>query len=75
MKKTCLFLTLLTAIVVSVGFYRGWFSVSGSRDAVSQKVDVSLTVDPEKAEADAELVKDKAKDLTGSGADIIETSK
>lgn len=75
MKKTCLFLTLLTGIVVSVGFYRGWISVSGSRDAVSQKVDVSLTVDPEKAEADAELVKDKAKDLTGSGADIIETSK
>ena len=75
MKKTCLFLTLLTVIVVSVGFYRGWFAVSGNREAVSHKVDVSLTVDPDKVKEDAEAVKDKAKDLTGSGSDSIETSK
>jgi hypothetical protein len=75
MKKICSVLTLLTVIVVSVGFYRGWFSMSGSREAVSHKVDVNLTVDPHKVKEDAEAVKDKAKDLAGRGADSIETSK
>ena len=65
MKKICSLLTLLTVIVVSVGFYRGWFAVSGSREAVSHKVDVNLTVDPDKVKADAETVKDKAAELTG----------
>lgn len=65
MKRICSLLTLLTVIVVSVGFYRGWFSVSGSREAVSHKVDVNLTVDPDKVKADAETVKDKASELTG----------
>ena len=59
MKRTCSLLTLLTVIVVSVGFYRGWFRVSGSREAVSHKVDVNLTVDPDKVKEDAETVKDK----------------
>lgn len=66
MKKICSLLTLLTVIVVSVGFYRGWFSVTGSREAVSQKVDVNLSVDTVKVKADAETVKDKAAELTGS---------
>lgn len=65
MKRFCSLLTLLTVIVVSVGFYRGWFSVSGSREAVSHKVDVNLTVDPDKVREDAETVKDKAQELTG----------
>lgn len=65
MKKICSLLTLLTVIVVSVGFFRGWFSVSGSREAVGHKVDVNLTVDPDKVKADAETVKDKAAELTG----------
>ncbi|TXT22134.1 MAG: hypothetical protein FD138_3711 [Planctomycetota bacterium] len=65
MKKICSLLTLLTVIVVSVGFYRGWFAVSDSREAVSHKVDVNLTVDPDKVKEDAETVKDKAAELTG----------
>ena len=65
MKRFCTLLTLLTVIVVSVGFYRGWFSVSGSREAVSQKVDVNLSLDTVKVKADAETVKDKAAELTG----------
>ena len=65
MQRICSLLTLLAVIVVSVGFFRGWFSVSGSRAAVSHKVDVNLTVDPDKVKADAKTVKDKAKELTG----------
>jgi len=65
MKRFCSLLTLLAVIVVSVGFYRGWFSVSGSREPVSHKVDVNLTVDPDKVKEDAETVKAKAAELTG----------
>ena len=49
----------LAVIVVSVGFYRGWFTLSGGREAVSHKVDVNLTVDPDKVQADADTVKHK----------------
>lgn len=65
MKRICSLLIVLTVIVVSIGFYRGWFSVSGSREAVSHKVDVNLSVDTVKVKADAETVKDKAAELTG----------
>ena len=65
MKRFRPLLILLAVIVVGLGFYRGWFTVSGSREAVSHKVDVNLTVDTDKVKADAETVKDKAKELTG----------
>lgn len=65
MRKFCPLLIVLVVIVISLGFYRGWFAVSGSREAVSHKVDVNLSVDTEKVKADAETVKDKAKELTG----------
>jgi hypothetical protein len=58
MKKFCSFLIVLAFIVVGLGFYRGWFTLSGSREAESQKVDVNLKVDPDKVKADAETVKD-----------------
>ena len=40
--------------------------MSGGREAVSHKVGVNLTVDPDKVKADALTVKDKAKELTGN---------
>ena len=65
MRRFRLLLIVLVVIVISLGFYRGWFTVSGSHEAVSHKVDVNLSVDTEKVKADAESVKDKAKELTG----------
>jgi hypothetical protein len=65
MKRFCSLLIVLAFIVVGLGFYRGWFTVSGGREAESQKVDVNLTVDPDKVKADAETVKDKVSELTG----------
>lgn len=64
-------LIVLAIIVISVGFYRGWFSVSGSREAVSHKVDVNLTVDPDKVKEDAEIVKAKAKELTSKTTEAV----
>lgn len=69
MRRFRPFLIVLVVIVISLGFYRGWFTVSGSREAVSHKVDVNLTVDTDKVKADAESVKDKAKELTGKTTD------
>lgn len=65
MKKICSYLILLAVIGACVGFYRGWFTLSGGREAESHKVDVNLTVDPDKVKADAETVKEKARELTG----------
>ena len=65
MKRFRSWLIVVAIIVVSLGFYRGWFTVSGRREAVSHKVDVNLTLDTEKVKADAEAVKDKATELTG----------
>ena len=65
MKRFCSLLIVLAIGVVGLGFYRGWFTVSESREAVSHKVDVHVTVDPDKVKADAQAVKDKASELTG----------
>ena len=65
MKRFCSLLIVLAIGVAGIGFYRGWFTVSESREAVSHKVDVHVTVDPDKVKADAQTVKDKASELTG----------
>ena len=65
MKRFCSLLIVLVIGVAGIGFYRGWFTVSESREAVSHKVDVHVTVDPDKVKADAQTVKDKASELTG----------
>jgi len=58
-------LLLLAFCVAVLGFYRGWFSLSSSgRDAETNKVNVSLTVDPDKMKDDAEKVEEKTAELT-----------
>ena len=65
--KTLLVLALFVAVL---GFFRGWFSLSSySRDAESNKVNISLTVDPDKMKDDAGKVKDKTTALTGPVTD------
>ena len=60
MRKLCSFLIVLVLFVVGLGFYRGWFALSSpSRDTESNKVNINLTVDPDKVKEDAEKVKDK----------------
>ena len=65
MRRFRSLLIVLVIGVAGIGFYRGWFTVSESREAVSHKVDVHVTVDPDKVKADAQTVKDKASELTG----------
>ena len=60
MKKV-LFVLLLC--VIGIALYRGWFVLTSHSRDESNKVDVNLTVDPDKAKADAAKVKDKTKEL------------
>lgn len=70
MKRLFAFLIVVVICLAGIGFYRSWFTVSGqSPDAESHKVNVNVTLDPDKVKADAEIVKDKAAELTGQAAD------
>jgi cell division protein FtsX len=65
-NKLLLVLLVLVLCVVGFGFYRGWIAVSGSSpDTESNKVNINLTMDPDKVKADAETVKEAAAELTG----------
>lgn len=66
MKRLFLLVLVLTIILVAVGFYRGWLTVSSQdSDKGSNKVELNLTVDQDKMKDDANAVKEKALDLTG----------
>jgi cell division protein FtsX len=66
MKKVFAFLAVLVVCVVGFGFYSSWWTLSSTRpDADSNKVDINLSVNPDKVKEDAAMVKDKAAELTG----------
>ena len=51
-------LFFLLLLFIGTGFYRGWFAMSSKNGSPeNRKVDVNLTVDPDKMEADAGAVK------------------
>lgn len=66
MRSLITVLVVLILGVAVVGFWRGWFTLSGpTRDGDGNKVNVALSVDPAKVEADAEQAKDKLSELSG----------
>lgn len=72
MKKLLVVLVVLAILVIGVGFCRGWFTLS-SPDAEkgSNKVNINLTVDPDKAKDDAETVKAKAIEFGGKATEGV----
>jgi len=57
-------LITLTIILHVAGFVRGWFAMTGPhRENESNKVEVKITVDPDKMKDDAEQVKESAEKL------------
>ena len=71
MKRLRTVLAVLAILVVAVGFYRGWFTLSStSSNAESHKVNVNLAVDPDKVKSDAETVTDKASQAFGNPATL-----
>ena len=68
--KKLLFLLLLCVVVI--GFWRGWFSVSSHGPDGDNKVDVNLTVDPDKAKEDVRKVGQKTTDLGEQAQDTVQ---
>ena len=66
MKKLSVVLIVLVFLVVGLGFYRGWLALSSPADTESDKVNLNLTMDKGKIKEDAEAVKNKAAELTGT---------
>ncbi len=66
MKKVFLVLSVFLAIAICIGFVRGWFSMSTTRETLSNKVDVNFKMDPDKMKQDANAVEAKTKSMLGS---------
>jgi hypothetical protein len=65
MKKLSKLLAI-TILVIGLGFYRGWFTLSRpAADEGSNKVNINLAANPDKMKQDAKIVTDKATELTG----------
>ena len=65
MKRFIAVVVVVALLVIGVGFYRGWFSVSSTGvEKPASKVNVNLTVDRDKIEEDAEAVQKKTAELT-----------
>jgi len=58
---------ILLLCVVRFGFFRGWFTLSSPREPDSNKVNINLTVDPDKMKDDAR----KMKELTSNAAEEV----
>lgn len=77
MKRNVITVVLLLVLcVVGLGFYRGWLALSStSSDTGSNRVNINLTVDPDKVKADADSVKDKTMELTGTVTERVHTTQ
>lgn len=74
MKRVVLTLFFLFAAIGAVGFYRGWFGVFSARESSSERVNIGVTVDPEKVRQDADRVKERTSELTDEVTDAIRSS-
>jgi len=57
---------LLLVITLCVGFFRGWFSVSTSKEISGNKIDVNFKVDRDKMQDDAKVIQEKTESMIGS---------
>ena len=59
-------LIVLAIVVVGLGFYRGWFTLSRATPVTGSGTEsITLETDLDKMKQDAQTVKDKATGLTG----------
>ena len=65
-------LLLVVALIVGLGFYRGWFRVSSDRSPAESNV--TVTVDKDKVQRDANDAKEKVQS-TGDKATVASDKK
>lgn len=68
MVRTLGFLALLLIIVAGIGFYKGWFSLTTTRDDGNQ-VNINLTVNKDKLKEDVSRARDKAREIAARAAE------
>ena len=61
MRFLVIVIVLLLVVIASVGFYRGWFSLS--MDNTDQQPSATFTMDKDKIQADEQKAKDKLQDI------------
>jgi len=66
MNRFISFVLFLLVIAVCIGFFRGWFSVSTSKESVGNKLDVNFKVDRDKMQDDAKAIQEKTKSVIGT---------
>ena len=66
MKRFVTILLFLIVLTVCIGFFRGWFSVSTSKELLGNKLDVNFQVDRDKMNSDAKSLQEKTKSMIGS---------
>jgi hypothetical protein len=67
MRSRVKVLVVLLICLVGIGFWRGWFSVSGPRsDAEGDKVNVNMSVDKGKIKSDIKKVERKVEKGVGT---------
>jgi hypothetical protein len=62
-------LLLVAAVVIGLGFYRGWWSIASDKSGT--KVHLNVTVDKDKVEADKKSVAGTVEDL---GREVKDTA-
>lgn len=63
MKSIFTILLLLVVVVLGVGFYRGWFSVTNPPSLQDNKANINFELDGNKMNDDAATIKRKAGEL------------
>ena len=66
MNRLFSFVLFLVVIVLCVGFFRGWFSLSANNEMLGNKLDVNFKVDRDKMQEDAKAIQAKTKSLIES---------
>ncbi len=64
MNRLLAILFVLVLIIVGVGFYQGWFTLSSREPEQGNQININLEIDKDKMKEDADSLKNKAKDLT-----------
>ena len=61
MKRLLMILAVLAAVMVGIGFYRGWFEVA--RQDTPAQTDINVKVHKERIEQDTERAAEKAREV------------
>ena len=65
MKSLLAFIAVLVLLLLSVGYMRGWYSISPVESQDESKINYQITIDKNKPQQDLETVEQKAKEGLG----------